>query len=311
MKHLHKIETLLGSYGKKAPPNYHSNKHANHGGLLSVDYLKKIKQKPFRYRRHLRGERRAPHDHSRDNRQSDGNFHGIWKLKSGHKRKDTGQNALLQKELQLKNVITECPVIKMELLKLLQKVYAALAEAKHIEYLSKEKHNEGKAVRGNRLRRGLEIFSNLTRSKVSDIKEMMCSWKPEKQDNKNASGTLFSVVPPFVKHLQNKSNPAKLKKLIRVKKIDRNTPLINMVPNLGDTKNGEIPLWEINHALKINFTRKIQNGEEQIPNSNEKNNFVLKRKKRDLIETGDEYLEKTTDENNSEAETTNDVDIGE
>lgn len=84
-----------------------------------------------------------------------------------------------------------------------------------------------------------------------------------------------------------------------------------MVPNLGDTKNGEIPLWEINHALKINFTRKIQNGEEQIPNSNEKNNFVLKRKERDLIETGDEYLEKTTDENNSEAETTNDVDIGE
>ena len=139
---------------------------------------------------------------------------------------------------------------------------------------------------------------------------MMCSWKHEKQDNKNVSGTLFSVVPPFVKHLQNKSNPAKLKKLIRVKKIDRNTPLINMVPNLGDTKNREIPLWEINHALKINFTRKIQDDEEQIPNSNEKNNFVLKRKKRDLIETGDEYLEKT-DENNSEAETTNDVDIGE
>ena len=311
MKHLHKIENLLGSYGNKAPPKYQSNNHATHGGLLSIDFLKKVKRKPLRYHRHLRGERYVSRDHRRDNKQSDGNFHGVRKFKSGHKREDTGQSVLLQKELQLKHAITEFPLIKNELLKLLQKVYAALAEAEHTKYPSNDKHLGGKTVRGNRLRRDLEIFSNLTRSKVSDINDMMFSWKSQKQDNKTALGTLFSIVPPFVKHFQNKSNAGRFKKLIRIKKVDRNTPLINMVRNLEDTENGEIPLWEINHALKINVTPKIQNEEGQVPNSNEKSNFVLKRKKRDLIETDDKYFEKPTDENSSEAEPTNDVDNGE
>ena len=311
MRHLQKIETLLGSYGKKAPPKYQSNNHATHGGPLSIDFLRKEKRKPLRYHWHLPGERHASRDHRRDKKHSDGHFHGVRKFKNSHKREDTGQSVLLQKELKLKHAITEFQLIKNELSKLLQKVSAALAEAEHTKYSSNEKPIDGKTVRGNRLRRDLEIFSNLTRHKVSDINDMMFSWKSEKQDNKTALGTLFSVVPPFVKHFQNKSNATRLKKLIRIKKIDRNTPLINMVRNLGDTENGEIPLWKIYHARKINFTQKIQNEEEQIPNSTEKNNFVLKRKKRNLIETDDKYLEKSTDENSSEAEPTNDVDNGE